>query len=161
MDIPHERYYLLCVHCVRRIFLIRTGPRRWTSRPFFEIDSQDFILGRRNYTAGGLPSVFAFDADLPGNPWGAVVPRGRFVHATLPLATQPPPPPPPPRISDRDLLLEVFGRPYGPQPRHLAEAPWHAHGARGDGDSSGDGEMGEHQQDDDGESSDNPWADIQ
>ena len=108
----------------------------------------DFLIGRRNYTAGGPPSVFAYEDTLPRN--GVVVPRGRFVYE----GNQTPPPPPP--------------REFGPLPRHLAEAPWHAHqqppwfrtyGPRGDGDSSGDG--GEDEYHPESESSENPWAEIE
>ena len=142
MDIPHERHYTLCIHCVRWILNIRSGPRRWTQRPFYQTNEYDHHLGRRNKTAGGPPSVFAFTDALPRE--GVVIPMGTaFVH----VGTQPPPPPPP------------RARPIGPQPRHIAAAPWRTYGPRGDGDSSGDGEVDEYPYDSD--SSENPWADIE
>ena len=143
MDIPHERYYVLCRQCVQDIFDLRAGPRRWTSRPFYEVTDQDRYLGRRNTIGGERPSIFGYTNTLPRE--GTVIPRGMpFVYDGI----RPPPPPPRPPIQ----------RVIGPQERHMIEAPWRAHGPRGDGDSSGDGEVDEYQYESDG--SENPWADV-
>ena len=177
MDVPHERSYILCRACIRRVFHIRYGPRSWTQRPYFRMPTEETFMDRLNLTAAGLPSVHTHldwrgrlvvsgnqhpsihahvdtlpsegDAAAPG--W-----RGRYVVSGDQLPIPPPPPPRGPTALD---VLELFRRPHGPQPRHLAEAPWHAYGERGDGDSSGDGEEGDHQQE--SESSENPWADIE
>ena len=123
-------------------------------------------MDRLNITAAGLPSVHTY-LDWRGrlvssgnqHGEGAVISphwRGRYVVSGDQLPIPPPPPPSEPTALD---ILELFRRPHGPLPRHLAEAPWHAYGVRGDGDSPGDGEEGDHQRE--SESSENPWADIE